>query len=68
VAEIVWAPLTPMTARLLRFSLVAALAILGIALTVAALWFFGPTLALIAFLVLAVVIVPSCVQIIKESG
>jgi hypothetical protein len=55
-----------MNARLWQFTLVAVLVIVGIALTVAALWFFGPTLALIAFLVLAVVIVPSCVQILKE--
>jgi len=55
-----------MNARLRAFSLIAALVIGGVALIVAALWFFGPTLALIAFLVLAVVIAPSCIQILKE--
>ncbi len=55
-----------MNAELRAFSLIAVLVIGGVALTVAALWFFGPTLALIAFLVLAVVIVPSCIQILKE--
>jgi len=53
-------------ARLRAFSLIAALILAGLVFIGAALWFAGPTLALIAFLALAVVIVPSCVQILKE--
>jgi hypothetical protein len=48
-----------------QFTLIAALLIAGLALIAAALWFVGPTLALIAFFVLAVVIVPSCVEILE---
>jgi hypothetical protein len=53
-------------AQLRGFSLIAVLVIVGVLLVGAALWFFGPTLALVAFFFLAVVIVPSCVQILKE--
>jgi hypothetical protein len=38
-----------------------------VALIVAALWFFGPTFALFAFLFVAVVIVPSCIEILKDN-
>ena len=55
-----------MNARLRAFSLIAALVIGGVALIGSALWFVGPTLALIAFFVAAVVIVPSCIEILRE--
>ena len=52
--------------RLWPFSLIAALVSGGVLLVGAALWFVGPTFALIAFFFLAVVIVPSCVEILKS--
>ena len=56
-----------MNSRLRALSLIAALVIAGLMFIGAALWFVGPTLGLIAFLVLAVVIVPSCIEILRES-
>ena len=51
-----------------RFGLIVALLIGGVALIGAALWFVGPTLALIALLFLGAVIVPSCIEIAKEKS
>jgi hypothetical protein len=55
-----------MITRVRQLVLIAVLLVAGVALVGAALWFVGPTFALFAFLFVAVVIVPSCIQILKE--
>ena len=54
--------------RVRKIGLIVALVTCGVALIGAALWFVGPTLALIALLFLGAVIVPSCIQIAKERS
>jgi len=53
--------------RFRKFSLIAALVIGGVALIGAGLWFNSTALALTAFLIPGVVIVPCCIQIGKET-
>ena len=57
-----------MMARVLQLSLVAALVIGGVLLVGAALRFVGPTFALLAFFFLAIVIVPSCIEILRDHA
>lgn len=51
-----------------KISIIVALVTCGVALIGAALWFVGPTLALIALLFLGAVIVPCCIQIARQKA
>ena len=57
-----------MNFRILRYFLVVAFVVAGVAAVGLALWLAGPTLALLLTLGFCVVVIPSCIEMFKEDS